>query len=67
VKSVTERRSCGLVKEDMPTLKGYQLFLNYIRPHDALDGQTPADLTDIRIKGENEWLTQIQNAIGLNS
>ena len=52
----------GLKRTDSPILKGYQLFHNYIRPHEALDGQTPADLAGIKVKGENKWLTIIQNA-----
>ena len=41
---------------------GYQIYHNYIRPHMSLNGQTPADKTDIIIKGNNKWLTLIQNA-----
>jgi hypothetical protein len=43
-------------------LKGYQLFHNYIRPHQGLDGQTPADKAGIKIEGDNKWVTVIQNA-----
>jgi len=28
----------------------------------ALDGKTPAEVAGIEIKGENKWLTLIQNA-----
>jgi transposase-like protein len=52
----------GLKKPDTPILLGYQLFHNYIRPHEALDGKTPAELAGITIEGENKWLTLIQNA-----
>ena len=47
---------------DFPILSGYQLFHNYIRPHMALDGKTPADKVGIKIKGNNKWITLIQNA-----
>ncbi len=52
----------GLEKKDTPILTGYQLFHNYIRPHTALDGQTPAERAGIIVKGQNKWLTLIQNA-----
>jgi transposase-like protein len=53
----------GLKKPDSPLLDGYQIYHNYIRPHEALDGETPADRCGIRILGENKWLTIIQNAV----
>ncbi len=52
----------GLKRADTPILRGYQLFHNYIRPHDALGGKTPADLAGIKVKGEDKWMTLIQNA-----
>ncbi len=52
----------GLKVVNSPILKGYQLYHNFIRPHEALKGRTPADLAGIKVKGENKWLTIIQNA-----
>jgi hypothetical protein len=52
----------GLRKPDSPLLDGYQIYHNYIRPHEALDGETPADRSGIRILGENKWLIVVQNA-----
>ena len=57
----------GLKKEDSPILKGYQVFHNYIREHEGLDGKTPAEACGIKVKGENKWLTLIQNASHLAS
>ena len=48
--------------EDTPILTGYQIFHNYVRPHEALNGRTPADMCGIKVKGENKWITLIQNA-----
>jgi hypothetical protein len=42
---------------------GYQMYHNYLRPHMALDGKTPADKAGIEIQGDNKWLTIIQNAV----
>jgi len=52
----------GLKKDDMPILKGYQIFHNYIRPHEGLKGKTPAEACGITVKGTNKWITLIQNA-----
>jgi membrane protease YdiL (CAAX protease family) len=45
-----------------PILTGYQLFHNYVRPHEALKGLTPSEAAGIEVKGENKWITIIQNA-----
>jgi putative transposase len=52
----------GPKTEDSPTLKGMQLHRNFIRPHESLDGATPAEAAGIKVEGENKWLTIIQNA-----
>ena len=52
----------GLKRADTPILKGYQLYHNFIRPHEGLDGDTPADRAGIKVEGSNKWLTLIQNA-----
>jgi transposase-like protein len=57
-----EKVTRNLKKEDSPILAGYQIFHNYVRPHMALDGKTPADLAGIEVEGDNKWITLIQNA-----
>ena len=52
----------GVKKSESPLIKGLQIYHNYIRPHMALEGQTPADRAGIRIQGENKWMSLIQNA-----
>ncbi|MGO9646159.1 MAG: hypothetical protein ACLPY5_15615 [Candidatus Bathyarchaeia archaeon] len=51
-----------LERPDTAILTGMQLYHNYIRPHEALKGKTPAEVAGIEIRGENKWLTLIQNA-----
>jgi hypothetical protein len=51
-----------LEKADAPILSGMQIYHNYIRPHQALKGKTPAEVAGIKVQGENKWLTLIQNA-----
>lgn len=52
----------GLKKKDTSIIDGYQLFHNYLRPHMALNGKTPAEKCGIKIEGDNKWITLIQNA-----
>jgi transposase-like protein len=52
----------GIKKDDTSILKGYQLFHNFIRPHEALEGKTPADACGLKVEGDNKWKTLIQNA-----
>jgi transposase-like protein len=52
----------GLKREDTPILSGYQIYHNYLRPYESLDGRTPAEACGIKVEGENKWLTLIQNA-----
>jgi len=57
-----EKTMRGLKKNDTPILTGYQIFHNYIRSHEGLDGKTPSEVCGIKIEGKNKWLTLIQNA-----
>jgi len=52
----------SLKREDTPILEGYQIYHNYVRPHMALGGKTPAEACGIKVEGQNKWLTLIQNA-----
>ena len=57
-----EKTMRGLKKDDTPILKGYQIFHNYIRPHEGLQGKTPSEACGIKVEGQNKWITLIQNA-----
>jgi transposase-like protein len=52
----------GLKKVETPIISGYQIYHNYLRPHEALEGKTPADACGIDVQGDNKWITLIQNA-----
>jgi transposase-like protein len=52
----------GVKKSDSPLISGYQIYHNYVRPHMALDGRTPAEAAGIMVEGQDKWLTIIQNA-----
>jgi len=57
----------GLKKMDTPILKAYQIFHNYIRPHEVLNGKTPSEKCGIIINGSNKWKTIIENASTIHS
>jgi len=52
----------GLKKPETPIIPDCQIYHNYVRPHEALDGKTPAEACGIEIQGKNKWITLIQNA-----
>ncbi len=52
----------GVKKKDSVIFEGCQMYHNYFRPHMSLKGKTPAEVCGIEIKGENKWITVIQNA-----
>ncbi len=52
----------GLKKKDTPILKGYQIYHNFIREHEGLNGKTPAEACGLEVKGKDKWKTLIQNA-----
>jgi len=58
-----EKTMRGLKTKDTPILTGYQLFHNYIRGHEGLDGKTPAEACGIEIKGKNKWKTQFRTQV----
>lgn len=41
---------------------GYAIHHNYVKPHRAFGGKTPAEVAGITVEGENKWMTLIQNA-----
>jgi transposase-like protein len=53
----------GLKKEDTPITKGFEIYYNFVKPHQSLNGQTPAQKAGIGMGSEeNKWLALIQNA-----
>ncbi len=57
-----EKTMRGLKKRRTPILEGFQTYYNFVRPHMALDGKTPAEACGIKVEGDNKWITLIQNA-----
>ena len=57
----------GLKKKRTVILQGYQLYHNYIRSDESLNGKTPSEACGIKVEGKNNWITLIQNASETNN
>ena len=53
----------GLKRMDTPILKGAQIYHNFIKPHEGLDGRTPAERAGVGVAGQNKWLALLKNAL----
>jgi putative transposase len=38
-----------------PIAEGQRIHYNFVKPHMAFEGKTPAEATGIKIEGENKW------------
>lgn len=47
----------------IPTLTGYQIHHNYVRPHEGLKDKTSAEVGGIKIECKNKWRTLIENVV----
>jgi transposase-like protein len=43
--------------------EGQRIHYNFVKPHMALEGQTPADAAGIGVEGQNKWLTLLRNTL----
>jgi len=56
-----ERVMRTLEKSNTPILSGMRIYHNFVKPHMALKGKTPAEVAG-KVQGQNKWLTIIQDA-----
>jgi hypothetical protein len=58
---VRERKNnAWLKKSDTPILSGYQIFHNYVRPHEALAGKTPAKNVELQLVEKTNGLQSLK-------
>jgi hypothetical protein len=50
-------------KHKTPLAEGQRIHYNFVQPHEALEGQTPALAAGIEIKERNKWKTLIDSAL----
>ncbi|MCL5318820.1 MAG: hypothetical protein M1503_11255 [Thaumarchaeota archaeon] len=53
----------GWKKMSTPLAEGNRIQYNFVKPHMALEGQTPAQAAGIDVNGKNKWLELLENAI----
>ncbi len=63
--SIREREKVtrGLKVDDTPILPMNQIYYNFVRGHQSLNGKTPAEMAGIGIEGKNKWLGLLNNSI----
>jgi len=61
---IRDRERCmrTLERSDTSILSGMRIYHNFVKPHMAFGGKTPAEAAGIKVNGENKWITIIQNA-----
>jgi hypothetical protein len=57
-----EKTMRGLKIKETAKLKGMQVYHNFIKPHEGLEGKTPAEACGIILIGADKWKTLIENA-----
>jgi len=53
----------GLKEDYTPIIPMNQIYYNFIRPHQALNGLTPAEMAGIGVEGENKWMSLLNRSI----
>ena len=46
-----------------PLAEGQRIQYNFVKPHMALEGQTPAQVAGIGVNGKNKWLAMLTEAV----
>ena len=47
--------------------EGQRTHYNFVKPHEALDGQTPTDAVGIGVQGEMKWFELLKLALTTQS
>jgi len=66
--TIRERNKVMRGLEDKETaqtiIDGFRIYYNFIRPHQALNGKTPAEQAEMNLKlGQNKWLSLVKRSI----
>ena len=46
-----------------PLAEGQRIHYNFVKPHAAFEGQTPAERAEVGIQAKNKWLAMLTEAI----
>lgn len=53
----------GIKTMETPIFPGNKIYYNFIRPHSALGGKTPAEAAGIGVDGENKWMGLLKRSL----
>jgi len=53
----------ALKTDETPIVEGHRLYYNFIKPHEALNGQTPSEEAGITIEGKDKWLSLMKTSL----
>jgi hypothetical protein len=64
--SIREREKVmrGIKSMKTPIFPGNKVYYNFIRPHFALKGKTPAEAAGIGVDAENKWMELLKRSFG---
>jgi hypothetical protein len=55
----------GWKKDDTPLGKGQMPYYNFVRHHQPLDGETPAQKAELEVaNGQNRWMELLRKSLG---
>ena len=61
--STNDKVMRAIKKPDSPIIEGQRMYYNHIRPHQGLNGKTPAQVAGLEMESDgNKWLRLIQDA-----
>ncbi|MGP8125666.1 MAG: IS6 family transposase [Nitrososphaerales archaeon] len=46
-----------------PLAEGQRIHYNFVKPHAALEGQTPAQASGIKVEGKDKWMALLESAL----
>jgi hypothetical protein len=52
----------GWKSYETPIAEGQRVAYNFVKPHMALDGKTPAQVAGIEIEGKDKWLRLLEKS-----
>ncbi len=57
----------GWKSMDTPIAEGQRIQYDFVKPHMALEGQTPAERAGINVAGKNKWMDLLQFALATDT